>query len=174
MATSMITSMISSTISPPALDVERIREDFPILGLEVRGKPLVYLDNAATSQKPRVVIDALTEYYMAQNGNIHRGVHYLSEKATELYDLTRERARIDTKPQLEIFADDVKCTHGATVGRLDEMAAFYMKSRGVAADTTRRLLTYAFAADVLETIENVAVREGLEALVLARFAGVGV
>ncbi|MEO7965190.1 MAG: cysteine desulfurase [Gemmatimonadaceae bacterium] len=89
----MSTSMISSTLSPPALDVERIREDFPILGLEVRGKPLVYLDNAATSQKPKVVIDALMEYYTAQNGNIHRGVHYLSEKATELYDLTRERAR---------------------------------------------------------------------------------
>jgi cysteine desulfurase / selenocysteine lyase len=75
------------------LDVERIRADFPILDMEVRGKPLVYLDNAATSQKPRSVIDALTHYYEAENGNIHRGVHYLSEKATEQYDLTRETAR---------------------------------------------------------------------------------
>ena len=85
--------MTSSTLAPPPLDVDRIRADFPILGMQVRGKPLVYLDNAATSQKPRVVIDALTQYYSAENGNIHRGVHYLSEKATELYDATRERAR---------------------------------------------------------------------------------
>ena len=76
-----------------AARIDRIRADFPILGMQVRGKPLVYLDNAATSQKPRVVIDALTRYYSAENGNIHRGVHYLSEKATELYDATRERAR---------------------------------------------------------------------------------
>ncbi|HEX4934597.1 MAG TPA: aminotransferase class V-fold PLP-dependent enzyme, partial [Gemmatimonadaceae bacterium] len=56
------------------LDVERIRADFPILAMEVRGKPLVYLDNAATSQKPRAVIEALTRYYERENGNIHRGV----------------------------------------------------------------------------------------------------
>lgn len=83
--------------------------------------------------------------------------------------LLSERAQIDTKPQLEIFADDVKCTHGATVGRLDATAEFYMKSRGVSASQARKLLVYAFAADVLETIENQAVREGLEALVLERF-----
>jgi cysteine desulfurase/selenocysteine lyase len=76
-----------------ALDVMRIREDFPILHTSARGKPLIYLDNAATSQKPRSVIDALTRYYEAENGNIHRGVHYLSERATELYDATRESAR---------------------------------------------------------------------------------
>ncbi|HVE79545.1 MAG TPA: SufD family Fe-S cluster assembly protein, partial [Gemmatimonadaceae bacterium] len=85
--------------------------------------------------------------------------------------LLSERAHVDTKPQLEIFADDVKCTHGATVGRIDEMALFYMKSRGVADETARKLLTYAFAADVLETIEVDAVREGLERLTLERFAG---
>ena len=68
--------------------------------------------------------------------------------------LLSEKAQIDTKPQLEIFADDVKCTHGATVGRLDETALFYMKSRGIARRrSARQLLTYAFAADVLETIE---------------------
>ncbi|HET7632328.1 MAG TPA: Fe-S cluster assembly protein SufD [Gemmatimonadaceae bacterium] len=86
--------------------------------------------------------------------------------------LLSERAQADTKPQLEIFADDVKCTHGATVGRLDENSLFYMKSRGIGADEARRLLTYAFAADVLETIENQAVREELKAMTLARFAGV--
>ena len=79
-------------------------------------------------------------------------------------------ARVDTKPQLEIFADDVKCTHGATVGRLDEMAMFYLNSRGIGRDTARTLLTYAFAADVLETIELEAMKTELEKMVLARFA----
>jgi Fe-S cluster assembly protein SufD len=83
--------------------------------------------------------------------------------------LLSDHARIDTKPQLEIFADDVKCTHGATVGRLDEGALFYMKSRGLGAENARALLTYAFAAEVLETIEVDALREGLEALAFARF-----
>ncbi len=79
-------------------------------------------------------------------------------------------ARVDTKPQLEIFADDVKCTHGATVGRLDEMAMFYLNSRGIGTETARTLLTYAFAADVLETIELEAMKTELERMVLARFA----
>jgi Fe-S cluster assembly protein SufD len=83
--------------------------------------------------------------------------------------LLSKEAQVDTKPQLEIFADDVKCTHGATVGRIDENALFYMKSRGVDAETARRLLIYAFAADVLETIELQAVREGLERFTLERF-----
>jgi len=79
-------------------------------------------------------------------------------------------ARVDTKPQLEIFADDVKCTHGATVGRLDELAMFYLNSRGIGPETARTLLTYAFAADVLETIELEALRKELEKMVLVRFA----
>lgn len=73
-----------------ALDAERLRADFPILATAPRGRPLVYLDSAATSQKPQAVIDAVRQYYEADNGNIHRGVHYLSERATELYDATRE------------------------------------------------------------------------------------
>ena len=76
-----------------SLDVERIRADFPILHITPRGKRLVYLDSAATSQKPRQVIDALTRYYEEENGNIHRGVHYLSELATQRYDETREAVR---------------------------------------------------------------------------------
>jgi len=76
-----------------SLDVEQIRADFPILGIRPRGKPLVYLDSAATSQKPRQVIDALRRYYEEENGNIHRGVHYLSELATHRYDETREATR---------------------------------------------------------------------------------
>ncbi len=71
------------------LDPELIRADFPILQKRVRGKPLVYLDSAATSQKPRVVIEAIRDYYESSNGNIHRGVHYLAERATQLYDETR-------------------------------------------------------------------------------------
>jgi Fe-S cluster assembly protein SufD len=83
--------------------------------------------------------------------------------------LLSDTAHVDTKPQLEIFADDVKCTHGATVGQIDQAALFYLKSRGIANALARRLLTYAFAADVLETIEVDAVREGLERTTLERF-----
>ena len=85
--------------------------------------------------------------------------------------LLSDHARVDTKPQLEIFADDVKCTHGATVGRLDEVALFYMKSRGLDAEQARTLLIYAFAAEVLEEIPVKAVRDSLEAAVFARVRG---
>ena len=104
---------MSTQLAHPPLDVAKIREDFPILAMEVRGKPLVYLDNAATSQKPRSVIDALTQYYERENGNIHRGVHYLSEKATELYDLTREAARRFFNAK---HAHEIIFTRGATEG----------------------------------------------------------
>jgi cysteine desulfurase/selenocysteine lyase len=73
------------------LDVQRIRKDFPILEREVYGKPLVYLDNAATSQKPRQVIDALVQYYENYNANIHRAVHCLGEEATAAYEEAREK-----------------------------------------------------------------------------------
>ncbi len=72
-------------------DVNQIRRDFPILSREVYGKPLVYLDNAATSQKPRQVIEALVEYYESYNSNVHRGVHYLSQEATERYEGARAK-----------------------------------------------------------------------------------
>jgi Fe-S cluster assembly protein SufD len=109
------------------------------------------------------------------NGKVY--VHPIAQKTDGKQSnnnlLLSDRAHIDTKPQLEIFADDVKCTHGATVGRLDATALFYMKSRGIPTDTARKLLTYAFAADVLETIELDEVRVGLERLALERFAGAG-
>jgi cysteine desulfurase/selenocysteine lyase len=73
-----------------AFDVEKIRADFPILREKVRGHELVYLDNAATSQKPQAVIDAIVEYYESGNANIHRGVHFLSEKATEDFENARK------------------------------------------------------------------------------------
>jgi cysteine desulfurase / selenocysteine lyase len=79
--------------SHPELDIEAIRAEFPILRQTIHGKPLVYLDNAATSQKPRFVLDAITEYYEKENANIHRGVHYLSERATADYERVREKAQ---------------------------------------------------------------------------------
>ena len=82
---------LASTI--PAYDVERIRADFPALHQEVHGKPLVYLDNAATAQKPQAVIDRLARYYSNENANIHRGLHYLSEAATAEYELARGKAQ---------------------------------------------------------------------------------
>ena len=75
------------------MNVEKIRSDFPILGREVNGKPLIYLDSGATAQKPRRVIECVERIYSMQNANIHRGVHRLSEEATELYEQARERVR---------------------------------------------------------------------------------
>jgi cysteine desulfurase/selenocysteine lyase len=74
-----------------AFDVERIRQDFPFLRQQVHGKPLVYLDNAATTQKPKVVIDTITHYYLAENSNVHRGIHFLSEQATQAFEGARAK-----------------------------------------------------------------------------------
>ena len=86
-------------------DVEKIREQFPVLHQKVNGRDLVYFDNAATSQKPRVVIDALVDYYTNYNANIHRGIHTLAEKATKAYEATRGLAKefINAKSEQEII-----------------------------------------------------------------------
>ena len=76
------------------LDVELLRQDFPILRQPVRGKPLAYFDNAATTQKPQAVIDALARYYSEENANIHRGVHFLSQQATFAYERARGRVSL--------------------------------------------------------------------------------
>jgi Fe-S cluster assembly protein SufD len=89
-------------------------------------------------------------------------------KQTNRNLLLSDGARIDTKPQLEIFADDVKCTHGATVGQLDDLALFYSRSRGIPAAEAQRLLTYAFAAEVIAELSLGPVREELEGLVRER------
>src|SRR5882724_6625187 len=102
------------TRSPtPPIDVERIRQDFPLLQQRIRGKPLVYLDNAATSQKPQSVIDAVTRFYTSENANIHRGVHYLSERATDAYDQVREKVArfVNARSRREIIF-----TRGTTEG----------------------------------------------------------
>lgn len=74
-------------------DIQKIREDFPILSREVYGKPLIYLDNGATTQKPRCVVEAITDEYYSVNANVHRGVHFLSQQATELHEASRETVR---------------------------------------------------------------------------------
>lgn len=79
--------------APAVFDLARVRADFPILSRTVNGKPLVYLDNAATTQKPQVVLDAITSYYTGINANVHRGVHELSVRATDAYEGARERIR---------------------------------------------------------------------------------
>lgn len=95
----------STPTVPQTWDVARVRADFPILHTQVHGKPLVYLDNAATSQKPQVVIDALTNYYERTNANVHRGVHALSEQASVAFEAVRGVVRewINAKEEREII-----------------------------------------------------------------------
>ncbi len=85
--------MITGSAIQAGIDIVAIRKQFPILDREVKGKPLVYLDNAASSQKPQVVIDALVEYYTRYNANIHRGIHTLAEEATAAFEATRDRVK---------------------------------------------------------------------------------
>ncbi len=84
---------VFSKQSSSGFDPEQVRADFPILRQKVHGRPLVYLDNAATSQKPQCVIDAVSDYYATFNANVHRGVHALSERATEQFELARDKVR---------------------------------------------------------------------------------
>jgi cysteine desulfurase / selenocysteine lyase len=83
------TTALAPTLRAAAFDVLRVREDFPILREVVHGKPLVYLDSAATSQKPQAVIDAMSRFFLKENANVHRGVHYLSERATDEFEGAR-------------------------------------------------------------------------------------
>lgn len=100
-------------IATSTFDFARVRADFPILSTEVRGKPLTYLDNGATSQKPESVIRAIDAYYRAENSNIHRGVHYLSEQATDAYEGARRKiADFIAAPD----PDEVIFVRGATEG----------------------------------------------------------
>ena len=98
--------LLRSAVRGPrsAFDVERIRRDFPILSRSIRGRKLVYLDNAATTQKPQVVIDRLVRYYTEENSNVHRGVHYLSEVATADYEAARTTVKkfINARDEKEI------------------------------------------------------------------------
>ncbi len=120
------------------LDVEKIRKEFPILRQRPHGKPLVYLDNAATTQKPQSVIDAVASYYSEANSNIHRGVHYLSEKATNIYESARKRAQrfVNAPDSREIIfvrgtteAINLVCSSygGTHIGEGDEVIISHME-----------------------------------------------
>ena len=95
------------------LDIQKIRADFPILTQKVNGKPLVYFDNGATNQKPQVVIDAIAKYYQEINANIHRGVHTLSQLATDAYEASRGKIQNHINAK---FAHEVLFTSGTTHG----------------------------------------------------------
>jgi cysteine desulfurase/selenocysteine lyase len=93
------------------MDIEQIRADFPILHQQVNGKPLVYLDNGATTQKPQVVIDAIANYYRTTNSNVHRGAHTLSDQATQMF----EDARITMQKFLNAEkSEEIIWTRGTT------------------------------------------------------------
>ena len=96
---------MSSAATIPAIDVAKLREEFPILHQKVNGRDLVYFDNAATTQKPKQVIQALVDYYQGYNANIHRGIHTLAEKATRAFEDTREAAAafVNSKSKEEII-----------------------------------------------------------------------
>jgi Fe-S cluster assembly protein SufD len=94
-------------------------------------------------------------------------------KQTNRNLLLSDGAKVDTKPQLEIFADDVKCTHGATVGHLDQTAMFYLTSRGLPQAVAKKMLTYAFAAEVVNEVALEPVRQELDRLLLARLGHLG-
>ncbi len=100
-----ITNTSSGTSSVPVLDISKIREQFPVLQQEVNGQPLAYFDNAATTQKPKVVLDALNDYYSTMNANIHRGVHTLADRATAAFEETRTsvQAFINAREREEII-----------------------------------------------------------------------
>src|ERR1043166_2229720 len=89
----MPSEALHPAVSNGAYDVNRIRQDFPILGMQVYGKPLIYLDNAASAQKPQAVLDHLQQAYTSEYANVHRGLHYLANAATEGYEGARERVR---------------------------------------------------------------------------------
>ena len=111
-------------------DINKVREDFPILSREVYGRPLVYLDNAATTQKPLCVLDAMREEYLNVNANVHRGVHYLSQQATDLHEAAREKVRtfINARKREEIIF-----TRGTTEA-INLVAATFCESQMKAGD----------------------------------------
>ena len=83
--------IITKTVSDT--DIQKIRSEFPILQTKIYGQPLVYFDNAATTQKPNVVLEAMDEYYKVYNSNVHRGVHHLSQKATDAFEVARKKVQ---------------------------------------------------------------------------------
>ena len=111
-------------------DIQKLREDFPILQREVYGKPLVYLDNAATTQKPLCVLDAMRDEYLNVNANVHRGVHYLSQQATDLHEAAREKVRQFINAQK---TEEIVFTRGTTEA-INLVASSFCESQMQAGD----------------------------------------
>src|SRR6476660_8445571 len=109
----MLTEVLNTAPSKKHVDMDLLRQDFPILDQKVHGYPLVYLDNAATSQKPRAVLDALRHYYETDNANVHRGIHELSNRATTAFEAGRSRAAQFINAR---SADEIVFTRGTTEG----------------------------------------------------------
>lgn len=155
-------------------DVQKIRDDFPILKREVNGRRLVYLDNAATSQKPRPVIDALVDYYERFNANIHRGIHTLSEEATAAYEAVREqvaafigapdsRSVVFTRNATEAINLVAHCLGRAEIGAGDEIVITPMEHHSnlvpwqvLASERQARLVYLDLTEDGLVDMESAA------------------
>ena len=104
-------SFIAAVEQDNTFNIAKVRQDFPILDQKVKGKPLIYLDNAATTQKPQIVIDAISQFYSMNNANVHRGAHTLSDNATELF----ENARINVQGFINAkHAHEIVWTRGTT------------------------------------------------------------
>src|SRR3712207_1391635 len=120
-------------------DITKIREDFPILSRSVYNKPLVYLDNAATTQKPLCVLDAMREEYLNVNANVHRGVHWLSQQATELHEGARETVRrfLNARSTTEIVF-----TRGTTEG-INLLASCFRDRKSTRLNSSHANISYA-------------------------------
>jgi Fe-S cluster assembly protein SufD len=145
----------------------------------------LYLANAEQLVDHHMVVDharphcASHEYYNGILAGRARGVFHgrilvrkhaqkTDAKQTNKNLLLSDEATVDTKPQLEIYADDVKCTHGATVGQLNQESIFYLRSRGIGLETARRMLIHAFAGEIIDRIRHAPLREELDRLVWNR------
>lgn len=124
--------------------------------------------HGSSSQLHKCIVDGAAHAVFNGIVYVRKGAQLTDSAQSSRNLLLSGKAHVDTKPQLEIFADDVKCAHGATVGQLDQDELFYLKSRGLNDTTARKLLTYAFAAEIIEKIPVRSVRESLEATVFAQ------
>ncbi len=114
------------------------------------------------------ILDGSSSAVFSGRINVHKDAQKTDAKQTNMNLLLSEGARVDTKPQLEILADDVKCTHGATIGQIDSEAIFYLRTRGISESAARSLLVYAFAGESLDQVRIAALRAQLRKLLLAR------
>ncbi len=145
----------------------------------IAGQQVSDTHSAMNHAHPHALSDQLHKCVIGERAHaVFNGKIVVRQQAQQInaFQLNRNlllsgHAKIDTKPQLEIFADDVKCSHGATIGQLDEDQVFYLASRGIPAQQARALLTFAFAGEVVERVPMASVREALQALVASRVAG---